>query len=511
MASELLSIPGKIQPAYAKDLKIDATEYNHLKYAGIVHPEIIDALGVYYSEQGNNLDALIALYGGLASGQGGIIAPRGMSNQDYSNIVSKNVKMLSNHEFAWRIQSSRHKLYKFSRNPEGPIVNGKLGVNGAEFFVYLNRDVLATDDIFVLAGDYHQIMIRGVEQTGRIINGMHEVRCRVRYMITPGIVNDGCPIALVQEGMETQRIYNIKPERSEHGSNSSLTSGDWMKNTMTTMRSQWTSSGNAYHTPVDNKWVVYTDEKGNQYPYWYNAQQDEAFRLLFEARSNYTFFGKKAVNPDGTFLKDERGREYFSGDGILSQNSRKMRIPYTRVTERLLDSIELSIHEDSLGRIEGKPRLAVWASVGFRQEFSKLLSRLFTNTNAAPLYYNEGGMQGVKSDFMVYETTIAQFIVYCGDGLSSRWWPSQRDSNGSRLNNNRAYIINISDMVGGKPNMMLLSQKGRTNVMGKIVGMAEPNGGTLTTAADVIGEHFLTTAGVAVTSPNSIIDLRKSA
>lgn len=509
--NELLSIPGKITPAFQKDIGIDQTEYNHLKYASAVHPEIIDALAVYYSETGNNIDALIALYGGLANQNGGIIPPRGMNHSDYSSLVNNTVKMLGNHEFAWRIQNSRHKLYKFTRSAQGNITNGRIGVNGEHFYVFVNRDIVATDDVFVVSSDYHQFMVLGVDQTGRVIDGMKEVRLRVRYMITPGIQNDGMPIDLVKAGEECQRVYNIKPERSEHGSNSSITSGDWMRNTMTTMRTQWSSSGNAYHTKNDSKWILYTDRNGKQFPYWYTLQQHEAFQLLFEQRSNFLFFGKKAVNPDGSFLKDERGREYFSGDGILAQNSRKLRIPYTSVSERLLDSLELTVHEDSLGRIEGKPRLAIWAAVGFRQEFSKILSRLFTNTNAEPLYYNEGGMQGVKSDFMVYNTSVAEFVVYCGDGLSSKWWPSRRDANGSRLNNNRAFIVNMSQMVGGVPNMMLLSQQGRTNVMGKIVGMADPNGGTLTTAADVIGEHYLTTAGVAVTSPNSIIDLYKTA
>jgi hypothetical protein len=513
MSNQLLQIPGKVTPAFSKEITgAKLTQYNHLRNAGVVNPQILDAMAIYFAEQKCNIEALIALYGGMANVNGNSIAPKGMMGSDYQRIVNNNIRQLENWEFAWRVQSVKHKLYLFTRDAQGTLTNGKLGVGGEEFYVYMNRDLVKTDEVFRCADGSSKFMVRSVEPTDRRIDGMREVKCRVRYMLTPGIVGDGLKATLVGKGYECERAHNLKPEASAHGSNGALTSGDWMRNSMSLVRTEWNMTGHAYHQKADPKWVLYTNEAGQSFPYWYNAWEEEAMRLLYEFRADIIWDGQKAVNPDGTYLKNDEGFEYISGDGILTQQSRKMRMPYTSLSNRLFDNLALTLFEDTQGLYTTK-RWVIAGGPAFRVEFSNLMASVFTNTNAKPLYFEGAGGQGVRNNFISYETPLGEFIVYNADFLSTKYRPSLRGADGYRLNNNKAYILNISEMVGGKPNMMLLSQMGRTNVSGSVVGMANvgENGGVLTTTKDVAGKHYMTSVGVAVTSPNSIIELYKTA
>lgn len=511
MPNELLTIPGRVRRAHISEIPLTGTvDSNRLRNAALTQPEILNAMNIMFAEEKGGIDALIALFGGMTNGNEAGIAPRGMSMTDYSKVVASSVKMMNNHEFAWRTQSPTGKLYKFTRDYIGDMDYGKVGVNGKEFYLFIDNEVVSKDEVYMLADQYSQIMVLNCEPTGRYINGQREMKLRCRYMLNPSIVNDGCAPHLLMEGMESQRAYNLKPEASLHGSNTSLSTGDWQRGSMSTMRTEWNATGNAYHQP-DAQWIVYTDKNGKNFRYWYNALEEGMINTLSEFRSTFIWSGKKAVNPDGSWLRDERGMQYISGDGLWEQNSKKLRIPYAKFTDKILETLALTVFQDMKSQTVGVPKYIIAAPIGFRLEFSKLMASVF-KANPEPMYFETGGMQGVRNQFMCYHTTFGEFIIHEADYLSNSNQPSLYDSRGFRLANNRAFILNVSKMIGGQPNMMLVAQSGRTDVMGRIVGMANvaENGGNLTTPADVAGGHAMTTIGTAVMSSKSIIELYKT-
>jgi hypothetical protein len=67
-------------------------------------------------------------------------------------------------------------------------------------------------------------------------------------------------------------------------------------------------------------------------------------------------------------------------------------------------------------------------------------------------------------------------------------------------------FLNLSKVMGGEDAMTLVTLSNRQNIIKQVVGMAGP-GNTLTTTADVMGEHMLTMQGIALRNPNILAEL----
>lgn len=488
--SAILNVPGKIYPGFAPELvNQKMTEFNDLRHVMAVKPEILDATSVLFAEQYGVISEIMvyldAYYSpNKAKAQGG----------NYSR-MEKNIKLLGNHEYAWRLQNPSNFVYQFTRDPEGPGVDTGLGVDGTEFIVYLNRLPLDQDDVIELADNMSHIMIvTPPESTGL------DYKCRVRALTE--FSGQVIQPFLLKRGMEASYAYNIKPEGSEHGSRVRTSFGSWMTNYMTTMRFEWDITGTAAHTKTNVQWFSYSNPlTGKQEAYWMPVWDYEMMAKAQMSAEHFLFNGKKAVTPGGQWVADRRGKLYYSGDGLYTQCSKKLRIGYNELNENDLEIMMKTLKLDSIG-IVGKPRYVCVGGLEFRLQFDKLLRKYFNIEPHVLFHVDQDGMK-LQSKFVKYEVgPLGEFYVLEGDFFDSKANASYYDNLGARLASYRGIVINVSELLGGQKAAMIVSRAGRQNVVGRVAGMSNPGpDGVLSTTADVEGKHLLKEIGIACFNP----------
>ena len=491
---QILSVPGKIYPGQSEELvNFPMTDYNDLRKVMAVKPHIMDAVSVLFAEQSGMLSEILAYTGGMYS-PGMSAAAKKRGNGSKYSAMEKSINFIGNHEYAWRIKNPKGYVYKFTRDAEAP-AGQQLGSEGSEFYVYVNRQPVEMDDVFELAdGETHIMVVAPPTWTGTD----WKLRCRLNASFRGQVV----PSFLVSKGTEACLAYNFKPEASEHGSKVRVSFGSWMKNFMTTMRWEWNMTGHAAHTKTDVSWFVYTDETtGKMEPYWMPVWDYEMMRAAQRATEHFLWNGKKAVNPDGSFLADRRGRLYFSGDGAYTQCSKKLRVAYNELNLDHIEEMQKNIKLDSLETV-GTPELVVLGGLEFRRQFDRLMRNIF-KLEPSVFFHAQNGEMGVKSNFRFYETGVfGRIYILDGDFLDSKYNASLYDDTGTRIQSYRGIIVNVSKLQGGQQNMTLVSRAGRTNVIGEVKGMSNPGAGNvLTTTADIQGKHLLKEIGIAVHNP----------
>lgn len=495
MRNQILSVPGKIYPGTSPELvNQPMTQYNDLRQVMMAKPEVLDAVSVLFSEQSGMISEIMMYLDGYYS------PVKAKQSQKYKR-MEKNIKLLGNHEYTWRVRNPSQWLYKFVRNATGSGANTGLGANGENFYVYLNRLPLDADDIIELADGHTQLMILNVEDAG----GAYKCRVRLQARHEGQVVDP----YLVSAEKEACVPYNIKPEASEHGSKVRVSFGAWMRNYMTTMRFEWNLTGHAAHTKLNVQWLVYTDQRtGNKMGYWIPVLDYQMMQRAQMSCERFLWNGVKAVNPDGSFLKDSRGRVYYSGDGLYTQANQKLRVGYNTLTDKHLEAMMKPLKLDSLETI-GDPTYVCIAGLEFRLQFDKLLRNVFS---AEPhvFYHVKDGEMGLKSNFRCYETPLGKFYMLDGNFFDSKANASLYDGFGNRYQSYRGIVINVTEMLGGQRAAMVVSRAGRQNTIGTINGMSNPGpGGALTTTKDVQGKHLMKEIGIALMNPNCLGEFYK--
>jgi hypothetical protein len=165
----------------------------------------------------------------------------------------------------------------------------------------------------------------------------------------------------------------------------------------------------------------------------------------------------------------------------------------------------------------GKPTYLICAGRRFKTSFEKLMRNEFSSDPMVLWWGNkqgrffgaptkENGLEGIKSTFNYYETTVGRFIVSPCRYFDSRYHASNFNAQGDRYESYRAFVFNISETIQGdgfNEALHLVSLPGRRMVKGKIGGMSSvPADGQIATSVDGETEHYLTQIGIAVGNPN---------
>lgn len=487
--SNILSVPGKIYPGFAPELTNQkATEYNDLRHVMAVKPEILEATSVLFAEQYGVISEIMTYLDARYS-------PGMAAKSNKYRRMEANIKLIGNHEYAWRLQNPSGFVYQFTRAAEGPGSETGLGVDGTDFIVYLNRLPLDQDDVIELADNNTHIMLVAPPEATEL-----DYKCRVRLL--PEFPEQVIPPFLLDKGKEACYAYNIKPEASEHGSKVRTSFGAWMSNYMTTMRFEWNMTGTAAHTKNNVQWLVYTNPQTSKLEsYWMPIWDYQMMAKAQRSTEHFLFNGKKAVNPNGKWMADRRGKLYFSGDGLYTQCSKKLRIGYNELVENDLETMMKTLKLDSL-EIVGKPQYICLGGLEFRLQFDKLLRRTF-NVEPHVLFHADSDGMKLKSNFVKYEIgPLGEFYCLQGDFFDSKYLASYYDNLGVRMASYRGIVINVSELVGGQKAAMLVSREGRQNVVGRVAGMSNPGpDGVLSTTLDAEGKHLLKEIGIAAFNP----------
>tara|TARA_Y100000592_G_scaffold20846_1_gene32029 strand:+ start:3163 stop:4761 length:1599 start_codon:yes stop_codon:yes gene_type:complete len=516
------AIPNRITPGVPDELlNQPMNEYNDLRNVLMFKPHILEAVGKHFTE-GTGLVSELLYH--TKSGNSKVVDEKGKIKGTGYDRIAKNIEIINNHEFAWRVAAPSNWVYKIAETVPGD-AQGRVGIGGAEFYLTLNKQLGEQDDVIMLADGNTQLIITAPPQM--LVGG--NMKVRVRLLLKKGASAAFVPAYLLESGKEAKCMYNMKPEASEHGSKIRIPFGDWCKNYMTTQRWEWNLTGLAAHTQIDpsaKMQLTYFNGAKNQLEkYWIPVLDYEMMKQSYYHIDNQLFWGKKNINPDGSFRKDAKGRTYFSGDGIYHQMNRRLKRQYNNLTSfRIVDDMLRSLRYDAVSTTGMKPVYMVFAGVEFRTQFDRLIRNEF-KLSPEVLYFDgtggyqkesgvaslHGSVRGIKSNFNYYETPQGVFVVSQCNYFDSRSLPTQYDVNGLPEQSYRAILVNITPTIGGQDMMSMVSLAGRQNVIGRVNGMSQPGpSGVLSTTADVEGKHMLHMCGVGVHNPNSIGEFRKS-
>lgn len=512
------AIPGRIIPGLPPGITNQKmTEYNDLVRIGATKPHILDAVAKHFAERTGMLSEILMHLGksynpGTASEK----KKKGVATMR-DNLLAKNIQLIDNHEFAWRIQAPKGFVYKVVETVPAD-GNGYVGAGGAEFYLRLNRQLGDMDDIILFNDQTTQAKI--VAPPIFEVGGTMKVRCRMLWLKEQSqyVSSFGIPANMLIKGAECMISHNMKPEASEHGSKTQLFFGDWAHQYMTTQRYEWNITGLAANTKNNTKWMTYIGYDGEMASYWVNQWHYQMMERLAETRENMLWHGKPYLDEQGNFMRDLKGRTYWSGTGVYHQANRRLKREYNKMTIYMLEDMMKDLNVDGTYQ---KPVIFCMAGMNARSEFGRLLRREFKYSPEV-MFYTESGMMGkngmapgtmgLKSNFTYLETEIGIFCICPTSYFDNRWMPKRNLADGSSEQSHRMIMINLGDQLGVdsfNDTIVLTSMAGRQSVMGKVQGMSRPNGGILTTTADVEGEHVLDCCGAALLNPNCIAEFRK--
>lgn len=511
-------IPGRILPGLPPGVTNQKmTELNDLIRVGATRPHILDAVAKHFAERKGMLSELLMYMGKSYNPATAYEKKKKGQATMRDNILARNIRLVDNHEIAWRIKAPTGFVYKIVETVPAD-VNGYVGAGGAEFYLRLNRQLGDMDDVIVFNDQTSQAKITAppVFEAG----GTMKVRCRMLWLQEQSqyVDNFGIPADRLVKGAECMISHNIKPEASEHGSKTQMFFGDWAHNWMTTQRYEWNMTGHAVHNQNNKKWMTYIGYDGTMESYWVNEWHYLMMERLYETRENMLWNGKPYLDKNGNFERDLKGRTYWSGTGIYHQANRRLKREYNKLTIYMLEDMMKDLTVDGTYQ---KPTILVLPGMEFRSEFGRLLRREFKYSPEV-MFYTEAGLRGqggmapgsmgLKSNFTYLETELGIFVISNCSYFDNRWMPKRQLQDGSSEQSHRAIMVNLGDQLGTETfndTIVLTSMAGRQSVIGKVQGMSRPNGGVLTTTADIEGEHILDMAGAALLNPNCMAEFRK--
>lgn len=513
-------VPGRVVPGNIRDISnFEMTTLNHLRTIGSTRPDVIAGLYMHFSENTGMLSEIMQyMKGGMYDPtMDKFLKKNKMENPRMANF-SKNFKKLNNIEYAWCSPAPSGWLYRVV-TPPTPDGNGLVGTNGQHFTFVVNKALGDKDDVWMLADATTQIILTA--QPERLADG--NLRVRARLLFNQGEASKGILVSrLLSRNSEIKRIYNLKPEGSEHGSKGRVSFGEWHRGWMSTMRWEWNITGHAAHVKKDKTPMAlhYTTYDGRGETYWVETWRYQMMKMAYEHMDNHMFWGMPYLDTNGGFMKDHRGMRYWSGAGLYFQANRRLKREYARLNDfSIIDSMMEGLYYDSIEANQDLTMLVV-GGVKFRQEFDKLLRNEF---RASPevLFFDglgnfhtdsskkEKGIMGLRSNFQYYETPVGKFVVSRCNYFDRKSHPTLYTLDGAREQSHRALIINISKLIGGQAPFTMVSLNGRQNVLGRVAGMSNPGpDNVLTTTADVEGEHMLHQQGLALHNPNILAELK---
>jgi hypothetical protein len=320
---------------------------------------------------------------------------------------------------------------------------------------------------------------------------------------------DYIPANLITVGSEVGFSHTLFPEGSETGYEKN-TFHEWYANTMCIQRMSFSITGSAKASKLaisHNGSTLYTSEPELQ-----------MLKRWAIARENQLLLGRRTVDllTDNVHIKDLKGRDIVSGDGIIHQGAESLKYQYNTLSVRHLERIMQNIQLTA--EATGDTEILVVAGQAFIWAFQKLMRDVF-KYNPIPLFTEAGGDRGVDSTFDMYKIGGVKLVVAWNPGFDAAWKPESTDVFGTNNESYRAIFVSLGKTIGGESNIELVSlgngDEDRSFIKKAITGMVGPSmsgSGRIEVASnsvDAMQMHILSETGVKVGNPYAIAELYK--
>ena len=430
--------------------------------------------------------------------------------------LGKNFTKINAREFAWAVEAPKGWVYKIL---EAPIANaqGIVGANGTTFSIVVDKNHGSVDDVIQTVGSRHNLKIVDFVALGEFS----------RKLVLRAMNNVGVELKFLRKNQElSQPLFNQKQELSSTGSSPYFQFNDMRRNSMTTLRHEYSASGwaanrglyDAKGNPTDAyksdaRIFMVQQEDGEVKPYWLSMVHIRAMEQHLNYIDQLLFWGQKDLDANGNYRRDSQGNEFLTGDGIYYQTNNRMKREYRNAVQMAdLDAIM----ENMLYDRDGLPAdCYVFADAKMRKDIDQLLRRAFSanpqiyfSGDGRTNYYSskDASKQGFLSNFTRYETTYGALTVVPSHYFDSRSTPNGYDNYGNNMKRGRGFFFNMAGIAEGDSPIKFLMD--RFCQVGVLRGMANPSAsGDIATAVDGTSTHIISDVGVAVGRDNIFAEL----
>jgi len=424
------------------------------------------------------------------------LARKGMTKKGlYPGLSEPDFKVIGNRKFMWALAGYPFRKGTIIDTTTSDNTSTTFGINGSTFKIHLDTNFFSPYDVLELSDRRTHIQIMN-EYPQEITPNVWEYTCKMHTNVTGAYV----PLALLAVGQEVGFSHTAFNEMSETGYEKNVFP-EWHTNFMTIQRMQYSISGSA------NESVIWVEHNGIKL--WVKKQDMEMMRRWAYARENQLLFGKATIDAnDNVYLKDLKGRDVVTGDGIIQQGNGSLKYQYNRLNIKTVENVMRNMQLLTNG--EGTTELFVMGGQAFIWDFSKILTDVF-KYNPLPLFQSEADAKmGVKANFTSYEAPGVRIVCAWNKGFDAAWRPQQTDIYGVSKESRRAIFASLGNTIGGDPMVELVALGKRSFIKKTIDGMASPAGNGKEFASnsmDGFQVQVLSETGIKLANPFGVAEL----
>ncbi len=456
-----------VDPGTLKGFANETTMSNHLFQYAITEPEI--------------LNQAVTLFPRVATFQT-LLADRNLTAKGlFADMKTDNYTVVGNTKVKWPVKSLHARkgvILGFEAEDTtypsryGSVVKLKLDTNW--FSPYDALELADNNTIVTVVDD----MLPQEIDTGIWLYYVRLNRSREDDYIDP---------TLLEEGKEIGFAYTNFYEMSETAYEK-YTFDDMASSTLTIQRMKWSISGTASQMNVRKHWVTHNGEMA-----WMTHQELKMLERWAAAREFQLIRGKGTVSKtDKIMLKDMKGRDIRSGDGLLNIGDGSLKFPFNNLNKRTIDNVleNLSI----LSNNDGVMEVAAVGGKKFMTRFGQIMRDEFKVT-AQELVEGSGREKGVNATFSYYELDGVRIVPVWSKWFDDMTRPSEYAADGSRKLSWNAFFTSLGNTEAGNPNVELITLGDRQFKKGTVAGINQ-GGEKMQTSVDGEHTHILSETGI---------------
>lgn len=457
-----------ILPGQPKEFANETPMSNHLMQFAVSSPEILPQVATMFSSEYTAFTSLMAGKGLVAKGL----------SEGYQD---KNYRVVGNRKVMWPIEGlDKRKATIVSYTCENTTYPGKAGEVIA---LTLNTNWFSPYDVLELSDNKTLITVVDDQLPEEDEDGNFVYYVRLNRKSDASYIKT----TLLTAGLEVGFVYTNFYEASETAYEK-YTFHEWGTSFMTIQRMKWSISGTAKQMSADKYWVSHNGQK-----LWTTYAEMQMLKRWAQARETQHIMGVGTVDANDTvYLRDMKGREIVSGDGVLNIGNGALKFPYNKLTKKDIENVmsSLRIYSNNAGVNE----VAVIAGRKFIEDFSYMLRQEF-KISPEVMKEGDGRTKGVNATFSYYELDGVRIMPTWHKWFDDPSRPSQLDDQGYKKLSRRAIFASIGNSQIGMPNIELTALGNRQFKKGTVYGINEGGDG-MKTSVDAEHTHILSETGL---------------
>jgi len=409
-----------------------------------------------------------------------ILNSKGMKSRGlFDNMRSNNYTVVKSNVVQYPIKNSPHRKSRIVRFVSDAFPT-QPGFRQTPFQLVLDNNWPGPNEVIELADNMTKLFVYSDQIPTEVVDGfLYDVK-----LVTKDRERFVDP-ALLAADMECSATYTMHPQDFSETGTEKYTLDGWGRAYMTLQRLKYSYSGTAAAMQEGKLWTTHKGQKT-----YLTHAEDEMFRRAARYHEYAIVFGEGTVAIDGeVMLKDSKGREIMSGDGLIHANEGAYEYPYTAWTMPFLENL-LSDIDIRSGR-DGKKEVLLVGGKQCTNGFSRLMSANGFRTQNNNVV-GDGSEKGVVNDYSFYEFGGVRIILENYRYFDADDRPSMYLPDGTKKSSYDGLILPLGLDENGNNQIELIQL--RPMKKGSVSGIDK--GGEMATSIDGTNTHILFQTGI---------------